>query len=406
MDNQKPSHLGAPTLVHNVATFAEMMAHLRSQPIIAIDTESDSLYSYYPKVCLIQISTAIANGNAEDTNTATIAEADLNVADYLLDPLRFTEFSELDDVQSDPTKEIILHAASNDILTMQRDFGFSFNHIFDTQLAARILGWQYSGLARLLEDHFGIVSDKKMQLTNWGRRPLTSEQITYAQMDTHFLLALRQIQLNELAQRGRLEEAQEAFELLSHIDFQERTPSERSFWQMRVTRKVDRKDTAVLEALWLWREQEAQRQNRPPFKIVTDAVLAQIAARRPTTTKKLRSIQGIGGAQTSRYAKAILHTVQESANRPLPEPPEQKPRPESLLDSDVLARYDALRHWRTQRATERGVDPDIVFSNDTLLTIAMRQPTTECALQEIPEIGAWRAHTYGPEIFKIVGQVS
>ncbi|MCB0088387.1 MAG: hypothetical protein KDE54_10775, partial [Caldilineaceae bacterium] len=133
MDNQKPSHLGAPTLVHNVATFAEMMAHLRSQPIIAIDTESDSLYSYYPKVCLIQISTAIANGNAEDTNTATIAEADLNVADYLLDPLRFTEFSELDNVLSDPTKEIILHAASNDILTMQRDFGFSFNHIFDTQ---------------------------------------------------------------------------------------------------------------------------------------------------------------------------------------------------------------------------------------------------------------------------------
>ena len=166
-------------------------------------------------------------------------------------------------------------------------------------------------------------------------------------------------------------------------------------------------DTRIDNYYWL-----NQRENPQVIEYLvaennyTDAVLAQIAARRPTTTKKLRSIQGIGGAQTSRYAKAILHTVQESANRPLPEPPEQKPRPESLLDSDVLARYDALRHWRTQRATERGVDPDIVFSNDTLLTIAMRQPTTECALQEIPEIGAWRAHTYGPEIFKIVGQVS
>ncbi|MEZ4709673.1 MAG: HRDC domain-containing protein [Caldilineaceae bacterium] len=400
MDKQKPSHLGAPTLVYNAATFAEMMAHLRPQSIIAIDTESDSLYSYYPKVCLIQISTA-ANSDAD-----AAPEADLNVVDYLLDPLRFDEFGALNDLLADPAKEIILHAAGNDILTMQRDFGFSFNHIFDTQLAARILGWQHSGLARLLEAHFGIVSDKKMQLTNWGQRPLTAQQIKYAQMDTHFLPALRQIQMQELKARGRLEEAQEAFELLSHIDFQERAPTERSFWQMRVTRKMDRKDTGVLEALWLWREHEAQRQNRPPFKIMTDAVLAQIAERRPTTAKKLRGIQGISGAQTSRYAKAILGAIEEGAKRPLPDLPEQKPRPEALLDPDVLARYDALRQWRTQRATERGVDPDIVFNNDTLLSIALRQPTTECALQEISEIGPWRARTYGPEIFKIVGQVS
>ncbi|MEZ4659386.1 MAG: HRDC domain-containing protein [Caldilineaceae bacterium] len=398
MDKQKPAHLAAPTLVCDAAAFAAMMAHLRTQSIIAIDTESDSLYSYYPKVCLIQISTATPS-----LNTAATNETDLNVVDFLLDPLRFADFGALNDLLADPAKEIILHAAGNDILTMQRDFGFSFNHIFDTQLAARILGWQHSGLARLLEEHFGIISDKKMQLTDWGQRPLTAQQITYAQMDTHFLLALRQIQMQELIECGRVEEAQEAFELLSHIDFQERTPTERSFWQMRITRKMDRKDTGVLEALWLWREQEAQRQNRPPFKIMTDAVLAQIAQRRPSTPKKLRNIQGIGGGQASRYAKAILRTIEEGVKRPLPEPPEQKPRPEALLDPDMQARYDALRQWRTRRATERGVDPDIVFSNDTLLSIALRQPTTESALQQIAEIGPWRARTYGPEIFKIVG---
>ena len=401
MDIIKPSHLGAPTLVYNTATFAEMMAHLRTQSVIAIDTESDSLYSYYPKVCLIQISTSAANAK---TNGAT--ESNQNVVDYLLDPLRFEEFGDLNELLANPVKEIILHAAGNDILTMQRDFGFSFSNIFDTQLAARILGWKQSGLARLLESHFGISSDKKMQLTDWGRRPLTPKQITYAQMDTHFLLALRQIQMQELVQRDRLEEAQEAFELLSHIDFQERTPNERSFWQMRVTRTVDRTDTGVLEALWLWREQESQRQNRPPFKIMTDAVMAQIAQRQPTTTNKLRSIHGISRAQTSRYAQAILQTVTEGQKRPLPDLPEQKPRPESMLEPDVLERYEALRRWRTKRARARGVDPDIVFSNDTLMTIANRQPTTEGALREIAEIGPWRARTYGPEIFKIVGQVS
>ena len=181
MKQARQSKLANPTLIYTQSGLREMCALLRTRPLIALDTESDSLYSYYPKVCLIQISTF---ADPDDTDPQ-------RVLDYLVDPLRLTRLDELGELLADPTQEVVMHAAENDIFTLQRDFSFRFHHIFDTQLAARILGWQKVGLAKMLESNFGLISDKRMQRTNWGKRPLTPQQISYAQMDTHYLPALR-----------------------------------------------------------------------------------------------------------------------------------------------------------------------------------------------------------------------
>ncbi len=365
-----------------------MLAHLRQQRILALDTESDSLYSYFPKICLIQIS---APAHADDPNP-------LAVADFLVDPLRLSDLGPLGELFSLPQIEVVMHASENDMLLLYRNFGFTFRSVFDTQLAARILGWKQVGLAAILENQFGIVSDKRMQRTNWGKRPLTPQQIAYAQMDTHYLLALREKLTAELKGRHRWEEAQDGFAHLSQIDYGQRQTEERTFWNMKSTREVPLAQLGVLEALWRWREDEARHQDRPPFKIVTDQILVEAAKTAPSDRTALSQLQGFSDNQVERYGAAILRTVQEGRTRPQPRFPEAELRPENMLERPGLARYDALRKWRSEKASARDVAPDIVLPNSTLLAIALRNPTSEAELLTIPDLGPWKVRTYGDEI--------
>lgn len=384
-DNRK---IPAPTLVQTRTDFLAMIDRLDEQPVVALDTESDSLYSYYPRVCLIQISICADSQNPDPHE----------VLDYLVDPLQLAKLDELGDLMAEPATEVILHAAENDILILQRDFDFSFENIYDTQLAARILGRNRVGLAAMLEKQFGVVSNKRMQRTNWGRRPLTPQQMTYAQMDTHYLLALRQRQIQELKAAGRWREAQEAFQQLSQISYADRPENERTFWQMKHTRDVARQDTGLLEELWLWREETAQHLDRPPFKVMNGRTLIELVQHKPDSLTALAEIRGLSKRQIQRFGREVLDAIERGQERPLPDLPEPTPRDDQQMNGLERVRYDALRSWRTAKAEKRGVDPDIVFSNDILQTIAQAAPDSEQQLASIPAVGEWKAQTYGPEI--------
>ena len=182
-----PTRLPPPVLVDSPPAFGEMIAALSGQPLLALDTESDSLYRYFFKVGLIQISTP--------------------ATDYLVDPLRLPDLTPLGDILADPAVEKVFHAAENDILMLKRDFSFRFANVFDTMLAARILGWKQVSLAALLAQHFDVTLDKRAQLTDWGHRPLDAAQLSYARLDTHYLLPLRDLLIAELRQRRRWREA-------------------------------------------------------------------------------------------------------------------------------------------------------------------------------------------------------
>ena len=159
--------------------------------------------------------------------------------------------------------------------------------------------------------------------------------------------------------------------------------------------------TGVLEALWLWREQEAQNQDRPPFKIVNNPALINLALRQPTTVTQLAQIQGLGPSEIQRYGGALLQAIREGKKRPPPTPPEPTQRLEQWLDRPTLDRYDALRQWRSKTAASRGVMPEIVLTNDVLLEIAKRQPRTLEELREIDAIGPWKPKTYGPDLLRL-----
>ncbi len=393
-----------PVLVYTPQTLAQMIAHLSRQPSFALDTESNSFYAYYPRVCLIQIS-ACADGNADCSGdgggSAAAGSAD-GIVDYLVDPLRLTDLSLLGALIATGRHEVIMHAAENDLLQLQRDFGFRFARIFDTQLAARILGWERVGLGAVLEEWFGVVSDKRMQRTDWSVRPLTPQQISYAQMDTHYLPALRDLLVERLIAAERWEEAQDAFLQLAKLDADDRTPNARSFWQMKVSHAIDLQHTGVLEALWEWREREAQRLNRPPFKVLGDDALAEVAQARPTRSADLRALRHVNQQQAARYGEGLLAAVRAGGTRPLPDLPRPTHRPELMLSPRDQNRFERLRRWRTEKARARGVAPEIVFSNDTLLEMVQRDLQNEAELRAVPGVGTWKAGYYGPEVLALL----
>lgn len=401
MRNNRPvDNLPAPVLVNTSASYQKMMAHLAQSNLIALDTESDSLYSYATKVCLLQISVLTDPVPAE---AAPDAEPDwLAVTDYLVDPLRLS-IDSLGRLMASDQVEVVMHAAENDILTLHREAGFTFGRIFDTQLAARILGWSGVGLAPMLEREYGVISNKKMQRTNWGQRPLTPEQIAYAQVDSRYLLDLRARLIRELSTAERWDEAQEAFALLAQGSHEDRPPTPRTVWSMKATRQVPYARMGLLEELWLWREQEAERRDRPPFKILGDAVLIKLLEIEPTRREELANIPGLSEHLFRRYGDALIQAVRRGQSRPLPPLPNGN-HDDPRLEGVVLARFDALRRWRTATAQARGVDPDIVFSNDILTQIALQAPTRPEDLLTLPAIGLWKAETYGPEVVKIVAR--
>lgn len=393
-----------PIVVNTPALLDQMVAHLRRQPSLALDTESDSFHAYYPKVCLIQITTFADLLHPESADAVSLDEAGASadpVVDYLVDPLALQDLGVLGAHLASGV-EVVMHAAENDILLLQRDFGMKIARVFDTQMAARVLGWEHVGLGPLLENTLGVVSDKRMQRTDWGRRPLSAEQIAYAQMDTHYLFTLQELLTAALHDAGRWEEARAAFGQLALLDAGEYPVAERTFWSMRAAHRAPLGDLALLELLWEWREHEAQRQNRPPFKVMGDDLLLVLAHRRPATMNELRAIHGVTPEQVRRYGTEIRAAIVAAEGRPQPPLPKPTIRPELLLSPADAALYERLRKWRSDRASGRGVAPEIVFNNETLLNFVAQRPDSIDALAAMRLVGAWKAQAYGEEVLALL----
>lgn len=356
--------------------------------------ESNGLFAYQEQVCLIQISIP-----CDQLAQATEGPAALPVTDYILDPLKLRDLDGLGQLMADPGVEKVFHAAEYDILSLKRDFGLTFHNLFDTMLAARILGWQQLGLAAILEQEYHVELDKRFQRANWGRRPLSPAQISYARMDTHFLLALRDRLEEELQSSGRLREAREGFERLSTM-----TPSPRhfdpdEFWQLlNGRRQLNPQQNAVLRQLYVFRDQEARRRNRPPFKIFGNRTLIELAEALPHYQDELQGIHGMSARQIRHYGRQLIEVVRQGLRTKPPELPPRQSRPPDA----VLSRYDALHTWRKTRARQRGVESDVICAKDALWEMAQKCPKTTQDLQRIESLGDWQRDKYGDEILGII----
>jgi ribonuclease D len=374
-----PITLPPPVLVADPAGLDSLVHSLAQYPVVAVDTESNSLHAYRERVCLIQFSTP--------------------AADYIVDPLKLADLQPLAPLFARPDQQKIFHAAEYDLLCLARDYQFEFENIFDTMSAARTLGWPQVGLAAILDARFGVTMNKKHQRADWGRRPLTQEQLDYARLDTHYLLALREIQLQALAEAGRTLEAHEEFARLSRVrpDPADGTPDPLAFWRVTGAYGLTPVQAAVLKALFAYRQEQARLIDRPPFKVMGESTLVEIARRTPRDLDGLQELAGLAPAQVQRHGPGLLRAVQHGLQGPPQRAPQVEREPE-----EVRERYDSLRKWRKEKAQARGVESDVIVPRSALWDLARRAPRTVGELTNIVDLGPWRRETYGDEILKVL----
>ncbi|GAB4503019.1 MAG: ribonuclease D [Anaerolineales bacterium] len=370
--NPMPMPLPPPIWVATPEDLKACARVLAMQPSLAVDTESNSLYAYREQVCLLQFSTL--------------------QADYLIDPLALDNLTPLADVLDNPGIEKVFHAAEYDLICLKRDFGFTLNNIFDTRWAARLLGYQGDGLDYLLSRKFGLHQDKKYQRANWARRPLPPEQINYARLDTRYLLPLRDILHAELESRNLAQLAREDFQRACKVEIPSGRPP---LWErMGNNHTFTPRELTILKALYDCRERIARQLDRPPFKVMGDRQLFDIARVPPQHPDELLGL-GLSPRQVMRWGRDILEAVQKGQTAPLVKP-QQAPCPSEAY----LSRLEGLKSWRKSAARKMGVESDVVLPRWLMELLAERGPQNMEKLADSMSDSPWRMAHFGPQILQ------
>ncbi|HJN41248.1 MAG: HRDC domain-containing protein [Anaerolineales bacterium] len=372
-----------PRLVCSREELRAMLHALRAQPAVAVDTESNSLHAYRERVCLIQFS--------------------IPAQDYIVDPLAIHDLAALQPLFADAEIKKVFHAAEYDLICLWRDFGWKVRGLFDTMMAARALGWEQVGLAAILSEQFSVPTSKRFQRADWGKRPLSEAQLAYAQLDTRYLLQLRERQAAALRRRGQWPEVSEEFERIARAGARSSPDSAAGqqavdgFWRISGARKLDERERAVLRELHQYREGVAKRKDQPLYRVMGDATLLALAQRAPRSKRELHGIDGMIAGQIQRHAKGILPAVRRGLRA---KPP---PLPSSRSGGRrVAARYEALREWRKRRAQRRGLASDVILARDVLWALARAAPASMAELESVQDLGAWRRAEYGEEILRVL----
>jgi ribonuclease D len=361
--------------VDTPAGLAALVERLRAQPRFALDTESNSMHAHRERICLVQVS--------------------LPDHDVLVDPLA-VDIRPLGPVLADPSIEKVMHGADYDILCFKREYGFAFAGLFDTMIAARVLGWPGHGLGTILHERFGFAADKRMQRFDWGQRPLPLAALDYARHDTHFLLALQREQQAALAEQDRAEELTHACLRQTRVEPRPYRADTLGMWRIKGARELPPAGRAVLWAVHELREAVAAELDRPVFRVMSDELLMVLARHPPADEPALAALRGLHPKLRGSGQARLLEAIEAGlvAEPPRPPPVDRGP------SREVVARFDALRAWRKAAATERGLEPDLVLGKDALMAVAVADPRTADELRASGALDEWELPRYGAALLR------
>jgi ribonuclease D len=328
---------------------AAFFAEVSAEPVLALDLEADSLHHYPEKICLVQISTP--------TTTA------------ILDPLAAPEVLDgLESVLADPAVRLIVHGGDYDVRLLKRERGVQLHNLFDTMIAAQLTGRERFGLAALLEEHFGVVLDKRHQRADWSRRPLGPDLLAYAAGDTSHLHALAGLLAAQLAALGRLGWAEEEFRLLERIE--PGAPKKPWCLDLKGTGRLAPRQLARLQALLELREELARAWDRPPFMVLGNQTLIDWALAPPPGRRELLLTPGAGRAVLERVADRVLAALALAEALPEPECPRPEPQRRSLFTPEEASRLVRLRSAREAAAKRLGLAVGLLVNGSTLEKLA------------------------------------
>lgn len=367
--------LKPPVWIDTPQLLIEAHKTLESQPRIAVDTESNSLFAYQEKVCLIQISTP-------------------NV-DFIIDPFELKDLSLLGNLFNNPSQEKIFHASEYDLLCLKRDYHFSFANIFDTMIAARILGTPQVGLGSLLLTYFEITLDKKYQRANWGLRPLPPEMLDYARLDTHYLFKLRDVLETELISHDLLDLAREDFTSACLVEARQNSSNQTECWKVAGANHIDSRQAAILKELCIYRDEQAKRADLPHFKVLSSDLLLELSAQKPTTLDELRQIPHCSDRIVRRHGNGLLQAIARGETTQ-PVVRQKTVRP----DDAYLARIECLKEFRKKTGKELKVESDVVLPREMLERIAATNPLQSSELKKVMADAPVRYKKFGRLIMK------
>ncbi len=331
-------------MINEQAKLMEWLGLLESAAWVGIDTEADSLHAYPEKLCLIQVSLPGSN--------------------VLVDPLAGLDLSPALEILR--KHELILHGGDYDLRMLRKDLDFVPGSLFDTMLAARLLGVREFGLTNLVNRFLGVTLEKGPQKANWARRPLTPRMEEYALNDTAHLKPLSDLLRGQLVEKGRLEWHREACRRLIEDNSHVPPPDPDLVWRIKGSRHLPPRGLAVLRELWRWREAEAIAANRPPYFILSSEVVIGIAAASLDPGRDLEPL--IPKHLTPRRRRGVIEAViQGRKAQPLPQV--IRVRAPGATEASKR-RYVELERIRDHRATELGIDATLIASRATLVALS------------------------------------
>ncbi len=371
---------------------AGLCGRLSSARRVALDTEANSLHAYRERTCVVQLTTAEESA--------------------ILDPLALPTLEPLRTALAGPGIEVVLHGGDYDISVLSRDHDFAFQRVFDTMIAATLLGEPRVGLADLAREHLGVALDKRFQTADWARRPVTPEQLVYLQGDTQWLLPLRDLLGTRLAEQDLVEEADIEFRRLARRRGKPRTVEPERWRELKGAETLDAEGRAALHALWAWREAEAELRDVPPFKVLAPQALVGLVREPRRSADPRQPLPGLFPREVARYGRALREALERGLaladEGRAPTAPE-RPRPSDAERAEAKAcrrREDALKDWRRTEAQARRVPNVVVLPNPALDWIVARGGATLEELAAHPDIGPKRAARYGSAIVTALASVS
>jgi ribonuclease D len=366
------------------AAFDEMIDRIAAQEIIAVDTEADSLHSYFDKVCLIQIS---ADGE-----------------DFVVDPLAKIDITRFGHLLANPAVRKIFHGGDYDLRILNRDFGFTITNMVDTMICAQLLGYEAFGLAALLERHFGVKLNKAHQRADWAMRPLPPDMLDYAALDTRHLVRLYEVLRAELEARGRWEWAVEEFSRLENVRYRESEGDAEPFRRLKGIGAFDRRSLAIVRSLYDWRDRLARAADRPPFKIIGNDAIIEIAKTKPKSLAELSKIKVVSQYHFRRFGDELMRLVKHALELPedaLPQRVESRP---FFRDKVLEARVERLKKVRDRLAKELAIDVSVVAPRHILTAVATLEPREVRELDQIPAMREWQKRLLGDKLVEALNK--
>ena len=371
-----------PSYIDTTRGADSFLAAVEQSTTVAVDTEGASFHRFVDRIYLLQMSTREITA--------------------VLDPLAIGKPAALGRILESESIEKVFHDADYDLRLLHQDYGWNTRRLFDTRVAAQLLGIRAFGLAALLERSFGLKLDKKHQRADWSMRPLPKDMLDYASQDTMYLLELRDRLAGELETAGRWSWAQEEFERLEGTRWEQPDGEDNGYMRVKGARDLGRRELALFRELVRFRDGIARELDRATFRVAGNEALFAVAKEAPRTMEALGAIKGVPRGIAERRGGEMLAAVKRGLDVPEDQLPKFPRAPRWDRDADFDNHVNALRAAREEAAQRLGIDPGFLCAREKLEAIARRKPKTLEELAEIPDLRRWQIEVLGPAFLKAV----